>query len=102
MVKLARYATLLPMGSVYKSRHRRGLSVHEITDPQIVRTICLARVRNKPCGEAEMNLLDELRLAFAGPAEPPVARLGAPLPPASVRTPSMTSTDFYGSSRQFT
>ena len=78
MVKLARYATILPMGSVYKSRSRRGLSVHEITDPQILRTICLARVRNRPCGEAGMNLLEELRLAFAGPAEPPASR-AAPL-----------------------
>ena len=69
MVKLARYATILPMGSVYKSRGRRGLSVHEIKDPQIVRTICLARARNKPCGEAEMNLVEELRLAFAGPGD---------------------------------
>jgi LysR family nitrogen assimilation transcriptional regulator len=69
MVKIARYATILPMGSVYKSRERRGLSVHEIKDPRIVRTICVARARNKPHGDAEMAFLDELRLAFAGPAE---------------------------------
>ena len=76
MVKLARYATILPMGSVYKSRGRRGLNVHEIRDPQIVRTICLARPRNKPCGEAELNLLKELRLAFAEPGDDLARTLG--------------------------
>lgn len=88
MVKIARYATILPMGSVYKSSNRRGVSVHEIEAPQIVRTICLARLRSKPSRAAETDFLDELRLAFAKPAaDPPVI---AP------------STDFYGPARQFT
>jgi hypothetical protein len=87
MVKIARYATLLPMGSVYQSRARRGVSVHEIVDPQIVRTICLARLRGKPCRESEVDFLDELRLAFGRPVEQPVV-------PAS--------RDFYGPARQFT
>ena len=87
MVKIARYATLLPMGSVYESRGRRGVSVHEIADPQIVRTICLARLRSKPCRDAETDFLAELRLAFAPPADRPVV-------PAS--------RDFYGPARQFT
>ena len=38
--------------------------MHEIVDPQIVRTICLARLRSKPCRESEVDFLDELRLAF--------------------------------------
>jgi DNA-binding transcriptional LysR family regulator len=87
MVKIARYATILPMGSVYKSSHRRGVSVHEIVDPQIVRTICLARLRAKPCRPAEADFLDELRQAFGK----------ADLVPAGV-----PSRDFYGPARQFT
>ena len=65
MVKIGRYATLLPLGSVAASSHRRGVSVHEIQDPQIVRTVCLARARKKPCGPAEAALLDALRAAFS-------------------------------------
>lgn len=65
MVKIGRYATLLPVGSVATSSHRRGVSVHEIRDPQILRTVCLARARNKPCGAAEAAFLDALRAAFA-------------------------------------
>jgi LysR family nitrogen assimilation transcriptional regulator len=88
MVKIARYATILPMGSVYKSSNRRGVSVHEIEAPQIVRTICLARMRGKSGRDAETDFLAELRLAFAKPAiEPPIM---AP------------SRDFYGPARQFT
>jgi DNA-binding transcriptional LysR family regulator len=89
MVKIARYATLLPMGSVYESRERRGVNVHEIVDPQIVRTICLARLRSKPCREAEIDFLDELRQAFGKAAH-------RQLPPPG------PSRDFYGPARQFT
>jgi LysR family nitrogen assimilation transcriptional regulator len=64
MVKIGRYATLLPMGSVAQSSHRRGVSIHEIRDPQILRTVCLARARNKPCGAVEGAFLDALRAAF--------------------------------------
>ncbi|MDB5393617.1 MAG: hypothetical protein JWM91_1123 [Rhodospirillales bacterium] len=64
LVKIARYATILPMGSVYKSRDRRRLSVHEIREPRIIRTMCLARSRVKPSSPAERNFLEELRLAF--------------------------------------
>ena len=64
MVKIGRYATLLPMGSVAQSSHRRGVSIHEIRDPQILRTVCLARARNRPCGAAEAAFLDALRAAF--------------------------------------
>jgi DNA-binding transcriptional LysR family regulator len=87
MVKIARYATILPLGSVEKSCHRRGVSVHEIVTPQIVRTISLARLRAKACRPAEAEFLDELRLAF-----------GAPQPIAL----AAISRDFYGPSRQLT
>jgi DNA-binding transcriptional LysR family regulator len=70
-VKIARYATILPMGSVYKSSDRRRLSVHEIREPRIVRTMCLARSRVKPTSAAERNFLEELRLAFLDSAERP-------------------------------
>ena len=86
MVKIARYATILPYGSVGASCHRRGVSVHEIVDPQIVRTISLARLRAKACRAAEAEFLEELRLAFAAPH---TAALAA-------------SSDFYGPARQFT
>jgi len=87
MVKIARYATILPLGSVYKSRDRRGVSVHEIASPQIVRTICLARLRSKPCRAAEADFLDELRQAFGRVTSVPG---------------QVTSRDFYGPARQFT
>jgi DNA-binding transcriptional LysR family regulator len=87
MVKIARYATLLPHGSVAQSSGRRGVSVHEIVEPQIVRTISLARLRGKACRPAEAEFLDELRLAF-----------GAPHPAAF----AVASRDFYGPARQFT
>jgi DNA-binding transcriptional LysR family regulator len=87
MVKIARYATILPHGSVGKSCHRRGVSVHEITDPQIMRTVSLARLRARACRPGEAEFLDELRHAF-GTARP--ASLAA------------TSSEFYGPARQFT
>jgi DNA-binding transcriptional LysR family regulator len=70
-VKIARYATILPMGSVYKSSDRRRLSVHEICEPRIVRTMCLARSRVKPSSAAERNFLEELRLAFLDSGDRP-------------------------------
>jgi DNA-binding transcriptional LysR family regulator len=66
LIRIARYATILPMGSVYKSRDRRSLSIHEISEPRIVRKICLARARNDSCSEAALNFIGELRSAFAG------------------------------------
>jgi DNA-binding transcriptional LysR family regulator len=87
MVKIARYATILPHGSVGASSHRRGVSVHEIVDPQIVRTISLARLRARACRATEAEFLDEVRLAFAAPH---AAALAA------------ASRDFYGPARQFT
>jgi len=79
-VKIARYATILPMGSVYKSSDRRRLSVHEIREPRIVRTMCLARSRVKPSSAAERNFLEELRLAFLDSAERPDTGVGLIVP----------------------
>jgi DNA-binding transcriptional LysR family regulator len=79
-VKIARYATILPMGSVYKSSDRRRLSVHEIREPRIVRTMCLARSRVKPSSAAERNFLEELRLAFLDSAERPDAGVSLIMP----------------------
>ncbi|MCC7347233.1 MAG: LysR family transcriptional regulator, partial [Variibacter sp.] len=45
LVQVAPYATVLPLGSVYKSHRRRLLRVHEISQPAIIRHICLARTR---------------------------------------------------------
>jgi DNA-binding transcriptional LysR family regulator len=84
MVKIGRYATILPMGSVYKSSNRRGVSVHEIKDPQIVRTICLARARNTSGRQAEADFLEELRLAFAGPVGPADPPVGLTIPVAAL------------------
>ena len=87
LVKIARYATILPHGSIGESCRRRGVSVHEIVDPQILRTVSLARLRSRTCRPAEAAFLDELRLAFTAPH------------PAAI---AATSRDFYGPARQFT
>jgi DNA-binding transcriptional LysR family regulator len=87
LVKIARYATILPHGSIGESCRRRGVSVHEIVDPQILRTVSLARLRSRTCRPAEASFLDELRLAFSAPH------------PAAI---AATSRDFYGPARQFT
>jgi LysR family nitrogen assimilation transcriptional regulator len=79
-VKIARYATILPMGSVYKSSDRRRLSVHEIREPRIVRTMCLARSRVKPSSAAERNFLEELRLAFLDGGDRPDPSVGLVVP----------------------
>jgi hypothetical protein len=70
------------MGSVYKSRDRRRLSVHEIREPRIVRNICLARTRSKPCILAALQLIEELRLAFADAVDVSVSPAGILPPPA--------------------
>lgn len=68
LVKIGAYATILPMGSVYKSRRRRHLRVHEIREPRIIRHICLARARRGPSSDDVRNLMDELRVAFRSSA----------------------------------
>lgn len=64
VVKIARYATILPLGAVYKSRNRRGLTIHEIREPCIAREICLAWQAGVPTNTAAMELIAELRIAF--------------------------------------
>src|SRR5690606_21732568 len=64
VVRIARYATILPLGAVYKSRNRRGLSIHEIQQPRIAREICLARQAGVSSNPAAMDLIAELRIAF--------------------------------------
>jgi DNA-binding transcriptional LysR family regulator len=85
LVKIARYATILPLGSVYKSCDRRRLSIHEISEPRIVRKICLARTRNDSCGAAALNFISELRSAFAVGDAPAMAAIAANFPPAPAR-----------------
>jgi DNA-binding transcriptional LysR family regulator len=69
LVKMARYATILPVGAVYKSRERRRLSIHEISDPQIVRDICLAQMRNESRDTVTQDFIAELRAAFSHAGE---------------------------------
>jgi DNA-binding transcriptional LysR family regulator len=67
-IKVAPYATILPLGSVYKSRRRRQLRVHEICEPRITRHICLARARREPSSPDALQLMAELRSAFRSQA----------------------------------
>jgi DNA-binding transcriptional LysR family regulator len=64
LVKVAPYATVLPLGTVYKSRRRRRLRVHEICEPRIIRDICLTRARRGPPSDGMLDLMHELRSAF--------------------------------------
>jgi DNA-binding transcriptional LysR family regulator len=66
LVKIAPYATILPVGAIYKSFDRRRLAVHEICEPKIKRSICLAQVKNEHVTEAGQYFVDELRAAFEG------------------------------------
>jgi LysR family nitrogen assimilation transcriptional regulator len=65
LVKIGRYATILPVGAIYKSRDRRRLSIHEICEPQILRSICLVKLRNELPESATQEFIEELRIAFA-------------------------------------
>jgi DNA-binding transcriptional LysR family regulator len=69
LVKLGRYATILPVGAIYKSRDRRRLSIHEICEPQILRSICLVKLRNELPETATQEFIEELRIAFAHAGE---------------------------------
>lgn len=69
LVKLGRYATILPVGAIYKSRDRRRLSIHEICEPQILRSICLVKLRNELPESATQEFIEELRIAFAHAGE---------------------------------
>lgn len=69
LVKMGRYATILPVGAIYKSRDRRRLSIHEICEPQILRSICLAQLKNELSDGAAQDFIAELRLAFSHAGE---------------------------------
>ena len=69
LVKMGRYATILPVGAIYKSRDRRRLSIHEICEPFILRNICLAQSRNELSDGAMQDFISELRLAFSHAGE---------------------------------
>ena len=64
LVKMGRYATVLPVGAIYNSRDRRRLSIHEILDPQIVRNICLAHMKSELLNGVTQDFISELRAAF--------------------------------------
>ena len=85
LVKMGHYATILPVGAVYNSRDRRRLSIHEISDPQIVRNICLAQMRSELPNRVTQDFISELRAAFSHSGEfkdemPGVARPRRPSP----------------------
>jgi DNA-binding transcriptional LysR family regulator len=69
LVKIGRYATILPVGAIYKSSDRRRLSIHEICEPQILRSICLVKLRNELPESATQEFIEELRMAFAHAGE---------------------------------
>jgi DNA-binding transcriptional LysR family regulator len=69
LVRIGRYATILPVGAIYKSRDRRRLSIHEICEPQILRSICLVKLRNELPESATQEFIEELRVAFAHAGE---------------------------------
>lgn len=69
LVKIGRYATILPVGAIYKSRDRRRLAIHEICEPQILRSICLVKLRNELPESATQEFIEELRMAFSHAGE---------------------------------
>lgn len=73
LVKIAPFATILPIGSVYKSSYRRELTVHVISEPRVMRMVCLARAARDPFGPHMLDFIEELHFAF-GTAAPPLAR----------------------------
>lgn len=66
LVRIAPYATILPVGAIYRSFDRRRLAIHEICGPTIKRSICLAHVRNEHPNSAAQDFVHELRAAFEG------------------------------------
>lgn len=64
MIRIGRYATILPWGAIYKSRSLHRLSVHAIHDPVISRSICLARPIDGDRSSIAEDLFVELKKAF--------------------------------------
>jgi len=69
LVKIGRYATILPTGAIHKSTDRRRLSIHTISAPRIVRSICLVKMRNEIPDPATQEFIEELRNAFSSAGE---------------------------------
>jgi DNA-binding transcriptional LysR family regulator len=69
LVKLGRYATILPVGTIYKSRDRRMLLIHETCEPHILRNVFLVRLRNKLPQTATQEFIEELRIAVSRAGE---------------------------------
>jgi len=69
LVKIGRYATILPTGAIHKSTDRRRLSIHPIRAPRILRSICLVRMRNEIPDPAAQEFIEELRSAFSSAGE---------------------------------
>jgi len=69
LVKIGRYATILPTGAIHKSTDRRRLSIHTIRAPRILRSICLVRMRNEIPDPAAQEFIEELRTAFSSAGE---------------------------------
>ncbi|MET4385429.1 DNA-binding transcriptional LysR family regulator [Bradyrhizobium sp. F1.4.3] len=69
LVKIGRYATILPTGAIHKSTDRRRLSIHTIRAPRILRSICLVRMRNEMPDPAAQEFIEELRSAFSSAGE---------------------------------
>ncbi len=86
LVKTARYATILPTGAVYHSRHRRQIRIHEIHSPRLIRRICVGHRRHQPEHEAARDLINELVLAFSE-GDQSIARWSIPSVPFSGFSP---------------
>ncbi|MBC9879901.1 LysR family transcriptional regulator [Bradyrhizobium sp. INPA01-394B] len=69
LVKIGRYATILPTGAIHKSTDRRRLSIHTIHAPRVLRSICLVRMRNDILDPAAQEFIEELRSAFSSAGE---------------------------------
>lgn len=69
LVKIGRYATILPTGAIHKSTDRRRLSIHTIHAPRILRSICLVRMRSEIPDPAAQEFIEELRSAFSSAGE---------------------------------
>jgi LysR family nitrogen assimilation transcriptional regulator len=68
LVRSGPYATVLPVGAILRSSARRGLAVHGIEAPRLMRELCLARSRAVPARQPVLALMRELRAAFASQA----------------------------------
>lgn len=64
LVKIGSYATILPSNALKTSSDRSQLSIHEIRDPTILRTICVAQRREDGAARGPA-FTEDLRRAFS-------------------------------------